>query len=137
VFYLIYVSAATRRLDEAQLSDILTVSRASNAEREVTGLLLYKDGRFMQMLEGEERTVRELLDTITRDPRHYSVATLLEGALEARMFPDWPMGFRTLDGGAADVPGYAEFQNTPLSEDEFAAQTQRGLRLLRLFQKPA
>ncbi|MFO1249048.1 MAG: BLUF domain-containing protein [Alphaproteobacteria bacterium] len=35
-------------------------SRANNALLGITGLLLHIDGGFLQMLEGEERSVREL-----------------------------------------------------------------------------
>jgi hypothetical protein len=136
VFYLIYVSDATRQLDEAQLMDILTVSRAANAEIGVTGLLLYKGGRFMQMLEGTERAVRDLLDKITRDPRHYNVVMLQEGTHGGRVFPDRAMGFRTLDDGATDVAGYMDFEKAELSEAEFANDPLRCMRLLRLFREP-
>lgn len=135
MFYLIYVSNATRRLDEAQLLDILAASRAANAEIDVTGLLLYKSGHFMQMLEGAEAVVRELLDKITRDPRHYNVVTLQEGTHGGRIFPDWSMGFRTLDDGAGDVPGYEDFEATALTEEDFANQPLRSMQLLRLFRQ--
>ncbi|MGH8048611.1 MAG: BLUF domain-containing protein, partial [Chthoniobacterales bacterium] len=117
VFFLVYMSTSTRRLDEVQLMDILTVSRATNAAIEVTGLLLYKGGSFMQMIEGEEGTVRELFEKIVRDPRHYNVVTLLEGVHKARVFPDCAMGFQHLDGAAVrDVPGFTSFQDVRLSE---------------------
>jgi hypothetical protein len=133
VFYLIYVSNATRRFDEAQLKEILMASRAANAEIEVTGLLLYKDGSFMQMLEGPENAVRALLDKILRDPRHYNLVTIQEGMNEARIFPGWSMGFRRLDDSAKDVTGYGDFENVMLTAPEFGSDPQRCLQLLRLF----
>jgi hypothetical protein len=129
------VSNATRVLDDSQLTDILTVSRAANEQAGITGLLLYKEGSFMQFLEGVEQTVRELLERITLDPRHYNVAMLQEGVLDERIFPDWSMGFRMLDDGVKDVPGYADFEEMSLSGEGFTAKPQRCLQLLRLFRE--
>ena len=50
---LVYVSAARKLFDEAELSALLTQCRANNARLGVTGVLLYADGNFMQALEGE------------------------------------------------------------------------------------
>jgi hypothetical protein len=137
VFYLIYVSNASRALDEIHLQDVLTVSREANAKAEVTGLLLYKDGCFMQMLEGDENVVKEVFERIMRDPRHYNVVTLQEGVNEARVFPDWSMGYRRLDGGTEDVAVYGDFENTFLTVEEFRDDPPRCLRLLRLFREHA
>jgi hypothetical protein len=36
----------------------MALSRENNAKRGVTGMLLYKEGNFIQVLEGDEREVR-------------------------------------------------------------------------------
>jgi hypothetical protein len=58
------VSSATRRLSVAELADILRVSRADNQRDEITGMLLYKDGNIMQVLEGAEEKVSALIEKL-------------------------------------------------------------------------
>ncbi len=50
--YLIYVSTAKKLMAENDLLDILTVSRGKNDLNQVTGILLYSGGSFMQCFEG-------------------------------------------------------------------------------------
>lgn len=107
---LIYVSAATRLLNEEQLAVLLAQAREKNARLGVTGLLLYKDGDFMQVLEGEAEVVDRLMETIRRDPRHHDVIRILEQPIEKRSFGDWTMGFRIVRN--ADLkkdPAFNEF----------------------------
>ncbi len=69
VFHLVYVSAATHPLDKADLLQMLKEARERNQQLGVTGLLLYKDGDFTQLLEGDKATVKALFqDSIRKDP---------------------------------------------------------------------
>ena len=48
---------------------MLTEARERNQQLGVTGLLLYKDGDFIQLLEGDKATVKALFqDSIRKDP---------------------------------------------------------------------
>lgn len=136
MFFLIYLSNATQAFSTEELVELLNVARTHNAEIGVTGMLLYKDGRFMQILEGQEETVHSLFQEISSDPRHHKVVTLLEGPCEAREFPDWSMGFQNLDSSdLSATPGYSEFLNKPFTEDEFLPDPTRAQRLLRVFKR--
>jgi hypothetical protein len=64
LFSTVYVSSATRRLSVAELAEILRVSRADNQRDEITGMLLYKDGNIMQVLEGAEEKVSALIEKL-------------------------------------------------------------------------
>ena len=102
----------------------------------VTGILLYKDGNFMQVLEGEKEVVMKVAATIEADGRHKGVIVLLQGEREQRDFPDWSMGFRDLqDGATTKTPGYSDFMNTPLTGEEFSKDPRRSMKLLLLFKK--
>ena len=86
MFFLVYVSMAQEKMSKEDLLDILAQSREANAKAGITGMLLYKDGNFMQALEGEETAVRALYARICRDPRHRGILTLVEGERE-RLIP--------------------------------------------------
>jgi hypothetical protein len=69
---------------EEELIQLLETSRQNNAKIGVTGMLLYKDGNFMQLIEGPEEAVRALHAKISIDPRHRGLMTLLQGHQEKR-----------------------------------------------------
>jgi hypothetical protein len=136
VFFSVYVSAAVDPFSASELVHLLDTARRNNAALGVTGMLLYKDGNFMQVLEGDEATVRNVYAKIERDPRHRGLLTLLQGTTEERQFADWSMAFRDLDAPEAGaIPGYSEFLNTPLTGSEFVADPSRCQKLLAVFKR--
>jgi hypothetical protein len=107
VLSLMYASSATEPLSETALDALLARSRSNNALRDLTGMLLYKDGQFMQVLEGDEETVRDTYAAIARDPRHEDVRVLLDTEIDRRQFEDWSMAYRRVsDEDLSRVPGY-------------------------------
>jgi Sensors of blue-light using FAD len=96
IFHLIYISSATRLFTDADLSDILSKSQLNNKKCDVTGLLLYHEGNILQLLEGDEETVRNLYFKIEQDSRHTNLSTLITGTADKRNFPEWFMGFNTV-----------------------------------------
>jgi FAD-dependent sensor of blue light len=134
VYFLVYVSSATTLWSQADLDDILATSRRNNDHQNISGMLLYKGGNLMQMLEGEESTVCALYAKIALDQRHRGILKILDGTSEARQFPRWSMAFRDLDGAdARALPGYSDFMNTRLAGAEFAADPTLGQKLLTMF----
>jgi hypothetical protein len=136
MFSLIYVSSAIEPFSEADLVDLLARSRRNNTLLDVTGMLLYKDGNFMQVLEGEQQTVQALYRKIEKDPRHARISRLLGGFTPRREFADWSMGFCNLNSDdARNFPGYNSFLNTPLNGQEFTENPGRCQKLLMSFKK--
>lgn len=99
-------------------------------------MLLYKDGNFMQVLEGPDTAVKERFDRISQDPRHKGVIVLLKEQVANRQFPDWSMGFQNLrDVDLRQMPGYRDFVNDSLISPAFEADPSRAHRLLLMFRK--
>jgi Sensors of blue-light using FAD len=119
---LVYLSSTSGLLSADDIAQILIKSRENNAGLEVTGLLVYKGGNVLQVLEGEREVVLKLYEKIKRDPRHGGVIKLYEKEIEVRDFPDWTMGFYDLDAeGATYLEGFNEilrpgFDITPMKE---------------------
>lgn len=138
VQFLVYVSSTVKSLSPEELVDLLAKSRAANARLGITGLLLYKSGNVMQVLEGEAQNVRALYARISRDPRHEGLIVLVDRTAEKRQFPDWSMAYRDLnDAEVCSTPGYREFRHTPLTGAEFASDPTRCQRLLQTFTRKA
>ncbi len=89
---LIYSSTAAPDFDEAELPQILARSRADNSWLGVTGMLLYADRSFLQVLEGRSTIVDALVERIARDPRHRRMTVIVREPIIARLFSDWTMG---------------------------------------------
>lgn len=131
---LIYSSVATRQLDAADLTQLLEQSRNANARTDVTGMLLFRNGYFLQLLEGPDVEVRTKLRTIKQDERHTKVTVLIEDLIEHRQFPDWTMGFPT-DHDLVDVPGYrATFDDLETHDGEEVKSLPALRELIRWFQ---
>ena len=105
-----YVSAAARLLDDDDLKALLTEARSRNEQLGVTGILLYCEGGFLQVLEGKTLVVQQLYAHICEDPRHKLVIQLLERPLAAREFEGWAMAFRRTDASdVAELTGLSGF----------------------------
>lgn len=105
----IYASAALRPFSEAELAELLAAARANNERLGVTGMLLYDAGSFLQVLEGEPLVLPSLFEKIGRDKRHHRVVALLERNIEQRQFGEWRMGFASMLGATAALPGYSDY----------------------------
>src|SRR5664280_1829405 len=77
-FRLIYSSEATPGLAAAELEEMLAESRIRNQVYGITGVLLFVEGAFLQILEGEKDDVLGLMERIQRDPRHRGVKVFYE-----------------------------------------------------------
>ena len=93
-----YLSSATRAMSQADLEDILRTARENNARLGITGMLLYGNKTFIQILEGEEGVVHELVKTIKRDPRHTNFQIVKQKPIEQHEYADWSMGFKRVSG---------------------------------------
>ena len=115
IYYLVYLSSSTHLFSEIELTDILNISRKNNSSLNVTGILLYHEGSIIQVLEGDETVVKNLYKKIGRDSRHKNVIQMVEGNNAERSFPDWSMGFKTVDNGEwAEYEGYLQLNASML-----------------------
>lgn len=136
IYRLVYVSSAIQEFSKGDLLELLEVARRNNAAADVTGLLLYKAGNFMQVLEGEKARVEALYRKISRDLRHDGCFILLEEEAETRMFEDWSMGFRDLDDAAlSSLPGFSPYMNRPLTAGSFLKNPSECMQLLSMFRR--
>jgi Sensors of blue-light using FAD len=118
LYSLVYTSNAVRDYDRNDLLSLLLQARNRNERLEITGMLLYAESRFVQVLEGEETTVLSLYKDICDDPRHINVTTIAENSIDKRMFPDWTMGYKNIDlEHYRNIPGLSLFlDNEKISE---------------------
>ena len=133
MFYLIYVSHAADGLKSSDLYDILNKAHEVNANLGISGLLLYKNKRFMQLIEGQEDAVRGLYQKILQDPRHRDLIVLQEDTEPERQFPGWSMAFRNLNAlPSADKLESGEIE---FADDALERHSNKATQLLHLFKE--
>ncbi|MFS0795395.1 BLUF domain-containing protein [Microbacterium sp. 1P10AE] len=110
LYSLTYSSTAAVPFDDGDLARLLESSRVANVGTDLSGLLLYRGGRFLQVLEGPETAVRDAIDRIGRDPRHRDLRILVSEQIEERRFADWTMGYEPI--GAPTAPPPAGFRDS-------------------------
>ena len=93
LYELIYRSLGFKEMDTDELDDLLKFSNTSNQAHGITGMLLYHNQEFLQVLEGEQDDVRSLYHRIVADDRHHLAHVIQEGTIEERGFGQWTMGF--------------------------------------------
>jgi hypothetical protein len=136
VYFLVYVSAAVTWFSESELRALLAGARFRNENSGITGMLLYKDGNFMQALEGPEATVRTLYKRIEGDRRHHGLLVLDSGVQQSRQFALWSMAFHDLSADRGEMPsGYSRFMDEPLNAPAFVQKPGRCHELLQMFRE--
>lgn len=93
MYTLVYISNAIQLFEERELEELFASTKASNSLKNITGILLYRDGTFMQIMEGNQEDVEKLFKTIERDPRHNNILRILQRNIEKPLFSHYQTGF--------------------------------------------
>ncbi len=88
---------------KAELGRLFSAARSLNKGRGITGALLLTRSWFVQVLEGDEASVRSLFEHIEHDTRHDRVELLDAGVVGTRVFARWSMARVSADG-EPDIP---------------------------------
>ncbi|MBO6503349.1 MAG: BLUF domain-containing protein [Kordiimonadaceae bacterium] len=134
---IIYTSREAQFFSDEDIETLLVGARSHNQASDITGVLLYFDLVFFQVLEGPKEALEKLFARIVEDSRHKDVMLQVNEPISARLFPNWSMAYRKLDGqiarsgdSIADTLGFvANDHNTIVSLQQH--------RLTKLIQKVA
>ncbi|WP_133366319.1 BLUF domain-containing protein [Qipengyuania sediminis] len=107
----VYVSEAAPGLGSQDVFRIIEQSARNNPSADITGFLIFRGGRFLQLVEGPLMSLETLLQVLERDPRHHSLRVLSRTPVAARSFGRWRMRRLGGDGEAA-----AELEASLLAE---------------------
>ena len=97
IYQIIYLSKTETDLSDEVLEAILTQAQKNNSAQGLTGILLYENREFLQVLEGGYDAVKSALARISNDPRHNDMVLLYDGRVNKRAFAKWKMGFARLE----------------------------------------
>ncbi|MWD29689.1 blue light sensor protein [Aquicoccus sp. SCR17] len=115
LFTLSYLSAAQLELSDADIAALANRSQVRNRNLDITGLLLFDGGYFMQTLEGPRDAVAEVFRDILKDPRHSAISPFAVKFISDRKFPTWAMQLVPRDLTLEIVTALGDIELTPLS----------------------
>lgn len=92
LYRLIYTSQSVVELTSDELKELAQLARFNNLIHQVTGLLLYGEQQFLQVLEGTRENIETIFARILEDKRHHSIVVVIEEPIKIRSFPNWNMG---------------------------------------------
>jgi hypothetical protein len=105
-----YASAASAPFTGDALGDLLIKARSNNARHGITGILLYHQDSFFQVLEGPLAEVGKIYQGISEDPRHVKIVKLIQEPIGERSFADWTMGLGRMERDELGaIPGLNDF----------------------------
>ncbi len=80
--------------------DVENIARSSsenNMAQNITGILFFKNGEFLQIIEGREKDLRAVMKRIENDTRHENVTYVIDEPIKEAGFQTWSMHFLDLD----------------------------------------
>ena len=89
---------------EDTVQDIVKVAEVENARNDITGVLFFAEGKFLQVIEGKKEVLQRLMQNISNDPRHKNIDYLIDTPVPERGFRDWKMGSFILKKGHSFDP---------------------------------
>lgn len=139
LYRIVYTSYRKACCDDDEIKKILNACQRNNPARNITGVLLHAESRFIQYIEGSRSELLKLYELIKQDDRHTNISQRDFTEIESRVFPSWQMGYLDLssdikfntDISASDM-GY--FNALIKGDLDFSND---GMRILRLFFKTA
>ncbi len=118
--------------DESVLPSIHSHAVRNDTEHVLSGMLLYANRRFLQVIEGERKDVLHTFSYIQQDARHDQVHVLSEKEIPEKTFKHWNMGFRHLEKyDLLAHPEFAAYLTSPF--EQMKANPGTALEMLKAY----
>jgi Sensors of blue-light using FAD len=131
---IIYASVASKPYSTKMLVELLDKARNRNSAAGISGMLLYHEGSFLQVLEGPNEAVDALYEKIHKDPGHCDPILLSRELIEKKEFEEWSMGFVDTSHLAEKFQGFMEYSS---SLKNMTVDKGRAHKILKRFQEGA
>lgn len=109
-YAIVYVSTASNELEKKEIEKTLSSSKTSNNQNDITGLLLFSEGNFFQIIEGEKNSIIKLFDTIKEDDRHHDIIQIFGKDIHKEAYDGYACDF-VLDAADYDKEKFQHYLN--------------------------
>jgi len=132
---LVYVSNRKSNCTEEEIGKILASCKKNNPPLQITGVLLYSDTKFIQMVEGDAKVITGLYDKIKLDNRHSNTMMISYGPIKEKSFPSWHMGARKIAGNQVDFKTNITKEDQEVFNSLLNGREEKGEKVLGLLKK--
>lgn len=132
---LVYVSNRKPNCTEEEIEKILASCKKNNPPLIITGILLYSDKKFIQLVEGESKVIMELYDKIKKDDRHANPMMISLNPIKEKSFPSWHMGSKKLPESKVDFKTEITAEDKGVFESILSGKEENGERVLNMLKK--
>ncbi|SFC60312.1 BLUF domain-containing protein [Zunongwangia sp. SCSIO 43204] len=88
-----YVSSASPAIEETDINEVLSWTQSWNTDHNITGFLLYSEGNFFQVLEGDELKVKDVFQKIEKDRRHRNLFKIFNREIKQDQYDEYSCEF--------------------------------------------
>lgn len=74
-----------------EMINIVNEAQINNDRNNLTGVLFYENKHFFQIIEGEEKNLRNVFTAIENDGRHCRLTKLIDQPVPKRTFTQWSL----------------------------------------------
>lgn len=132
---LVYVSTRKNNCTSQEIEKILASCEKNNPSLDITGVLLYSDNKFIQLVEGESKELKGLYDKIREDDRHKNCTMVSYAPIKERSFPNWHMGSKKLGEDTVNFNTQINSAEKKIFENILAGKEENSERILQLIGK--
>ncbi|TPN83013.1 BLUF domain-containing protein [Aquimarina algicola] len=93
-----YVSTISKSISDSDIEELMKYVKLQNNDKKITGILIYSEGNFFQVLEGQEEDIKTLFDKIKKDSRHYNIIKMLDKPVKGISFSEYHSSFTIVSG---------------------------------------
>ncbi|WP_173083374.1 BLUF domain-containing protein [Fundidesulfovibrio magnetotacticus] len=133
LYEVIYASNATHLMSQDDLIQLLLQCRKNNPPLELTGMLLYRAGYFLQVLEGPKECIDHMYHRIAKDVRHKNLSLLVYDKILSRSFSEWSMGFVAVDSRCEQLEEFFNLLYRNLLENKMSECKQSVYNMFKEF----
>lgn len=91
-----YTSLYTENISAFNLEMLFHETRLNNNNLNIKGVLVAKNNRFFQILEGPDTIIDNLFAVIKKDSRHHQITEVLNTPIAAYSFENFGTGYNTI-----------------------------------------
>lgn len=132
---LVYVSNRKPSCTQEEIDKILSSCKKNNPALNITGVLLYSDTKFIQLVEGDAKVIMQLYDKIKSDSRHSNTMMISYGPIKDKAFPSWHMGTKKLTTDTIDFTTDITSDDKVIFDKILTGKEENGQRVLSLLKK--
>ncbi len=132
---LVYVSNRKPTCTQSEIDNILASCKKNNPSLNITGVLLYSDSKFIQLVEGDAKVIMSLYDKIKLDTRHSNPMMISYGPIKEKSFPSWHMGTKKILGNEVEFKTDITVEDKTVFNSILSGKEENGQKVLSLLKK--